>query len=144
MGGAGAALCSQGNVCQGVFGLDGLTGSGTPEAEVGVATFTSCSGSPCSGTIMRTDGLPAYYLDQNAGGTVGSISYPSGTYSIDATCGPLNSACGRVTVNLSGAPHQPVWYLVSQTQAFVVGTDPDVTQGTLQSQTGAPFTVATL
>ena len=63
-----------------------------------------------NGNITRTDGLPAYYTDQNVGGTVSQVTYASGTYSVDATCGSITTPCGRVTVNLSGYD-EPVWYL---------------------------------
>jgi hypothetical protein len=39
-----------------------------------------------------------------------------------------------VTVNLSGAPTQPVWYLSSANQAFAIDTNPSVMAGTLQVQ----------
>lgn len=140
--GGGPTLCKTGDVCQGVLELNGLSSSGTPEAEVGVVSF----GPPDQNghNIIRTDGLPAYYTDQNVGGTVGSNSYTTGTFSVDASCGPLASPCGRVTVNLDGATYQPVWYVASQSQAFVVGTDPNVTQGTIQPQAGTGFALASL
>jgi hypothetical protein len=47
-------------------------------------------------------------------------------------------------VTLQGDANPPVWYLVGTGQGFVVGTDPDVTQGMMQPQSGAPFTVASL
>ena len=134
----GFVLCKQGTTCQSVVQLDGIASGGVPEAEVGVVTVDG------SGNIMRTDGLPGYYADQSVGGAPGSVSYASGTYSLDPTCGPISTACGRITVNLQGASNQPVWYLVTTGQAFVVGTDPEVSQGTLQGQTAYPYDLTSL
>jgi len=140
--GGAPALCKPGDTCQGVLELNAISSGGAPEAQVGVVSFAPPD--QMGHNIIRSDGLPAYYTDQSTGGTLTSNSYPIGTGSIDATCGPLATPCGRVTVTLQGATYNPVWYLTSETQAFVVGTDPDVTQGTLQPQTGTPFTVASL
>ena len=138
-GGGGIVLCKSGTACQNVLELDGTNTNNTvAEAEIGVMSVDG------GGNITRTDGLPAYYLDQNNGGTLGSIQYTSGTYSIDPTCGTISTPCGRITVNLTGATNQPVWYLVTTGQAFFVGTDPDVTQGTVQPQSGSPFLVSGL
>ena len=117
---------------QTVLEMDGVAtsnGSPAPAAAVGVATFDG------AGNIARTDGLSGYYTDESDGGTLNTVQYPSGTYSVDATCGPINQPCGRVTVNLTGAPTQPVWYLFSTNQAFALDTNAAVMAGTLQPQT---------
>ncbi len=118
----------------------GLTSAG-PDVSVGVATFDG------NGNITRQDGKPGYFTDENDAGTASQNSY-DGTYNVDPTCGSITSACGRVTVNLtnSGQPiqYQPVWYLVTKNEAFIVGTDPGVTSGQFSPQSGAPFTVASL
>jgi large repetitive protein len=115
---------------QSVLELNGLTNSGSaPSAAIGVATFDG------AGNIARTDGLNAYYTDESDGGTVSTVTYTSGTYNVDATCGTITQACGRVTVTLTGAPTQPVWYLVTVNQAFSVDTNAGVMAGTLQAQT---------
>jgi Putative Ig domain len=115
---------------QSVVALNGLTSSGTaPSAAIGVATFDG------AGNIARTDGLNAYYTDESDGGTLSTVTYPSGTYNVDPTCGLITQPCGRVTVSLTGAPTQPVWYLVNTNQAFALGTDSGVMSGTLQAQT---------
>jgi hypothetical protein len=114
---------------QSVLELNGLTASGSaPAAAVGVASFDG------AGNIARTDGLNGYYTDESDGGTLSPVSYASGTYSVDATCGSISQACGRVTVTLTGAPTQPVWYLVNTNQAFALDTNPGVMSGTLQAQ----------
>ncbi|HSY13935.1 MAG TPA: putative Ig domain-containing protein [Verrucomicrobiae bacterium] len=117
---------------QSVLALNGTaTGSGglVPSAAVGSVTFDG------AGNIARTDGLNAYYTDESDGGTVSTVQYASGTYNVDPTCGTISSACGRVTVNLSGAPTQPVWYLINTNQAFSMDTNAGVTTGSLQAQT---------
>jgi hypothetical protein len=115
---------------QSVVALNGLTSSGTaPSAAIGVATFDG------AGNVARTDGLNAYYTDESDGGTLSTVTYPSGTYNVDPTCGLITQPCGRVTVSLTGAPTQPVWYLVNTNQAFALGTDSGVMSGTLQAQT---------
>ena len=117
---------------QSVIQLNGVAtnnGSPVPSAAVGVVTFDG------AGNIARTDSLAPYYTDEDDGGVVSAVSYASGTYNVDTTCGSIQSACGRVTVNLTGAPTQPVWYLTGSNQAFVVDTNASVTSGLLQSQT---------
>ena len=115
---------------------------GLPDISAGVATFDG------AGNIARTDGLPGYChrREQRRNGQPDSIA--SGTYNVDPTCGiPLiNSACGRVTVTLTGVTNPPVWYLVSTDQAFVVGTDPSVTAGSFVQQTvpGSGFSIASI
>ncbi len=115
---------------QSVLALNGLTNSGSsPSAAVGVATFDG------AGNIARTDGLNAYYTDESDGGILSTVSYAGGTYNVDPTCGSINQPCGRVTVSLTGAPTQPVWYLVTINQAFVLDTNTGVMAGALQAQT---------
>lgn len=121
---------------QSVVNLDGIAtsmGPTTPSAAIGVVAFDG------NGNIVgptATDGtvLPGYYTDESDGGTVSTVQYTTGTYNVDATCGPVNQPCGRVTVNLSGAPTQPVWYLSAPNQAFAVDTNPGVMAGNLQVQ----------
>jgi Putative Ig domain len=105
------------------------TVSGTPVAQgqVGILTTTG------SGSLTLS-------ADLNTGGAASSAS---------SQCSP--TACtysvqtgGRVTLVNSGFQiSDPVLYLVSQNQAFIVGTDPAVTFGFMESQSG-PFTSASL
>jgi large repetitive protein len=61
--------------------------------------------------------------------SVGAPTSGSGTYTV--------SANGRVTLSGSGiASPDPVLYLVSTNEAFIVGTDSDVTFGFMESQSG--------
>lgn len=117
----------------------------TPSAAVGVVAFDG------NGNIVgptATDGtvLSGYYTDESDGGTLSTVQYTSGTYNVDATCGLLTTPCGRVTVNLAGAPTQPVWYLSSANQAFAVDTNPSVMAGTLQLQSvpGSLFNIGAI
>jgi hypothetical protein len=130
--GSSPTLCKSGDMCQGVLELSGTATSGSntvSEVELGVASVDG------SGNFMRNDQLPPYYVDQDIAGALTSVSSSGGTYSIDSSCGPnFPHACGRVTINLQGVTNQPVWYLVSTGQAYVVGGDADVLQGTLQPQ----------
>jgi hypothetical protein len=127
---------------QSVIELDGVSaaGSTTPAAQIGVVAYDG------SGNIAGPSGsgLAGYFTDESVGGTLSQPSYATGTYSLDSTCGLVTFACGRVTVNLSGATYQPVWYVVSTNQAFAVGTEPGVMAGTLQPQTvpSSGFTLA--
>jgi hypothetical protein len=114
---------------QSVVELNGLTSNGSsPAAAIGVATFDG------AGNIARTDGLSAYYTDESDAGILSTVQYTGGTYNVDATCGSLSQPCGRVTVTLTGAPTQPVWYLVNTNQAFALDTNAGVMSGTLQAQ----------
>jgi len=139
---ANSSLTCQGPGACSVIELNGLTSAG-PDASVGVATFDG------NGNITRQgiDSLPGYFTDESNAGTASQNSY-GGTYSVDATCGMITSACGRVTVNLTdnGQPiaHQPVWYLVTKNAGFVVGSDPAVTSGQFLPQSGAPFGLSSL
>ncbi len=121
--------CSGPGACV-VVQLQGLSTSG-PDAQIGVMTFDG------NGNITRSgiDSLPGYFTDENNAGTASQNSY-NGTYSVASN--------GRVTVTLTSAPYQPVWYLVTKNQGFVLGSDPSVTSGQFSPQTGAPYTIASL
>ena len=110
-----------------------------PSAAVGVATFDG------AGNIARTDGVSGYYTDESDGGNLSTVQYATGTYNVDPTCGPIQQTCGRVTVNLTGAGTQPVWYLVRPNQAFALDTNAGVIRN-LATAIGSPggFTIAAL
>ncbi len=127
---------------QSVMQLNAINSTGSsplPDISVGVASFDG------AGNIARTDGLAGFFTDENNAGVVSQNSF-NGTYNVDATCGSITTPCGRVTVSLTGATNNPVWYLVSTNQAFVVGTDPGVTAGSLVQQNvpNSGFTIAAL
>jgi len=134
-----SALTCQAPAACAVIQQSGLNSSG-PDASLGVVTFDG------NGNITRSDGKPGYFTDEDDAGTVSQNSF-NGTYNVDATCGSI-TACGRVTVTLNNngtpIPYQPVWYLITKNEAFIVGTDPGVSSGQFIPQSGAPFTVASL
>jgi hypothetical protein len=103
------------------------------QAEVGV--LNSAPTGNGSGTV----GFLA--ADRNCGGTLTQLSSPQGgTYSIDETT-------GRTTVSIplsDGTTYAPVMYLVASNEAFLIGTDPGVSFGFVQGQTGGPFSAASL
>ncbi len=107
----------------GVFETTALDTPSTSQAQVGLFT-TAGSG---SSTLSS---------DLNTGGTLTSGS-GNGTYSVATT--------GRVTLSSSGfQTSDPVMYLVSPNQAFIVGTDAAVTFGLMEPQSGAPFSNVSL
>ena len=121
---------------QSIVELDGIAasmGPTVPAAAVGVIAFDG-NGNIVGPTAADGTVLPGYYTDESDGGTASTVQYTNGTYNVDTTCGPITQPCGRVTVNLSGAPTQPVWYLSAPNQAFAVDTNPGVMAGTLQVQ----------
>lgn len=88
--------------------------------------------------LFTTDGTSSSTLsaDENTGGTLSSPS-ATGSYSVAGN--------GRVTLTGSGiASSDPVLYLAGPNQAFVIGTDANVTFGFMELQTGSSFTNSSL
>lgn len=83
--------------------------------------------------FLTTDGAGNWsvFLDQNKGGTLTQQS-DAGRYSVASN--------GRMTLG----SQSPIFYLVSQNQAFFIGTDQSVEFGFLDPQTGGPFSNASL
>jgi hypothetical protein len=54
------------------------------------------------------------------------------------------SSNGRVTLTSKGGAGVPVFYLVAQNQAFVIGTNNGVDSGTMEPQTGSNFAAGAL
>ena len=103
--------------------LDTSGGGSTPVSQVGLVTTNG------SGSLTLSS-------DLNTGGTLTSPA-SAGTYSV--------LPAGRVTLTNSGiASTDPVLYLVSQNRGFIVGTDPNVTFGFIEAQSGQPFANASL
>ncbi len=140
LGGASGAFTNASLKGQSLIELDGIASGNVSSAAVGVATFDG------AGNIARTDGVSGYYTDQSDGGTLSTVQYTTGTYNVDTSCGQIQQSCGRVTVNLPGAPTQPVWYLISANLGFALDTNPGVAYGTLQPQSAPTggFTIAAL
>ena len=84
--------------------------------------------------------------DQNSGGTVTQPS-GSGTYNV-ATNGRVsvtpNASTGSGFQNTTPTSPQPVFYMVTDNEAFIVGTDSAVSFGLMTVQSGLPFTAASL
>ena len=94
---------------------------GSPEA-VGVAGLFNGDGT----TDGNGFGNASVLFDQNTAGTLAQQQVAGGQYKVV-------SQNGRVTLNgFGGTP--PVLYLVGQNQAFVVGTDANVSSGVLAQQ----------
>ncbi|MGA8150578.1 MAG: putative Ig domain-containing protein [Terriglobales bacterium] len=103
--------------------LETSVASSTPQSQLGLFTATSATNDV------------SVSADQNSGGTMSSLS-SSGTYSVAAN--------GRITLTNSGiAAQDPVLYLVGPSQGFIIGSDPGVIFGFMESQT-PPFTAASL
>lgn len=118
-----------------VFEVTALNAS-TPESQVGIFNASS-------GILNLTS-------DQNSGGTLTSLCSGTptqcgpGTYSI----GPTN---GRVTLTDSGFQNsqtpqnlQPVLYMVTTGQAFIIGTDTAVSFGFMTPQTVMQYSATSL
>ena len=117
-------------------------------------------------SVFEVNGLDP--SGSNAQGQVGIFNASSGTFSLTSdqnTAGVLTSPCsgtqncspgtysvasnGRVTLTDSGFQNssptsQPVLYMVSDNQAFILGTDSAVTFGFMTPQSGLPFSDASL
>jgi hypothetical protein len=113
--------------------LNALDTNGAVDVTAGLFVGKGVSGNTCQGG--KSDPATFNY-DENQGGTSSLQQTSSGTYCVDKTT-------GRVTLTpFSSGPFvtPPVFYMVKGGQAFVVGTDPAVTSGFLEQQTGSPFT----
>jgi hypothetical protein len=104
---------------------------------LGVQSLNNSSIGEITGGIFTTNGSGAasFGFDDNLGGTL-STETGSGTYSV--------SSNGRVTLTGVGGNHQPVFYLISQNQGFVIGSDNAVAFGQFYPQTGSSFTNASI
>jgi hypothetical protein len=145
-----SALCpgqnNWNNFClsTGVAELNALDTNAAVDVTAGLFVGQGVSGHTCS---SGQNGSPQYdpatfTYDENQGGTCDGATCgqqplsSQGTYCVD-------KMTGRVTLTAFNAgpfATPPVFYLVGENQAFVVGTDPAVTSGYLESRTGSPFT----
>jgi Putative Ig domain len=115
-----------------VLELDAVNPNGTPQADIAAGLFAGDG-----------NGNATINYDQNNAGTVSLQQTSSGTYSLDTS----GQKTGRVS--LSGFSTQfgatpPVLYLYGLSSAFVVGTDPETTSGTLEPQSGSPYSNASV
>ena len=113
-----------------VIELQGVGGGGSsPQATAGFITTNG------AGTFSIS-------ADQNQGGTMGTLC-GSGTYSV-ASNGRMTLTSFTQCGGGGSGGNTPVFYLVAENQAFVVGTDNSVTSGIMTPQVGSGFTVASL
>lgn len=105
-----------------VMELNGVSSStGSADVQLGVSDFDG------NGNISL------FQTDENNGGMETENSF-TGTYIVDPNT-------GRVSVTLTGASSQPVWYLVGVNSGFVIGTDASATEGLFEPQSNGPFSL---
>ncbi len=87
------------------------------------------------------NGSATFNWEENDGGTF-TRQFSQVTYSIDGS----GQKSGRIVLGASIGPFSPhrVLYLFAANTAFAVGMDAKVTSGTLQPQSGAPFSNASI
>ena len=102
----------------------GLGTNGGNDTIISQATFT-------------TNGNANLTSDENNNGTLGTEQVTAATFIIASN--------GRTTISGSGVGmHPPILYLIDSNSAFIVGTDPAVSFGFLEKQTGGPFSDASI
>jgi hypothetical protein len=108
-----------------ILGVQSVDNSGvSPVGDVTGGLFTA-----------NGSGSASIGFDDNHGGIL-STETGSGTYSVASN--------GRVTLTGIGGNHQPVFYLVSQNQGFIIGTDNAVAFGQFYPQSGSSFNNASI
>jgi hypothetical protein len=118
-----------------VFDSAALTGasvaSGTGLDKVNSSAFAGLLASPGDGTV-------SFDYDENDGGTVNSVAFAQGSYTV--------SSVGRASFTFNGAPSPrlAVAYLTGSGQGFIMGSDAAVTTGLLEQQEPGPFTNASV
>jgi hypothetical protein len=111
-----------------VFELAALEGS-TTESQIG--------------QFMGSGGTFSVTSDQNTASTLTSPS-GTGTYSIGSNGRVMLATTTSSGFQNSTTTSQPVLYLVTTNQAFIIGTDTAVSFGFMTPQFGSPFTTASL
>jgi hypothetical protein len=111
-----------------VFELAALEGS-TTESQIG--------------QFMGSGGTFSVTSDQNTASTLTSPS-GTGTYSIGTNGRVMLATTTSSGFQNSTTTSQPVLYLVTTNQAFIIGTDTAVSFGFMTPQFGSPFTTASL
>ena len=106
--------------------------NGTPLADITAGIFNAGG-----------NGNATLNSDQNDGGTLSLQQSSTGTYAIDTS----GAKTGRVT--LTGFSAQfgatpPVLYLDGPNAGYLVGTDPQVTSGLMEIQSGSPYNNASV
>ncbi|MGO9647906.1 MAG: beta strand repeat-containing protein [Terriglobales bacterium] len=127
------------------FGASALSGTSVLQTSAISGSGASAVGQSQVG-LFSGDGGGNFTVntDENTGNTNenlrGTLSSPSCTGSYSS----IGTSTGRTTLSYSGpACAESVLYMVSTNQAFVMGTDANVTFGFMENQSG-PFTTASL
>lgn len=135
---------SRQNLTQTGWSLTSLQGAGVMELNA-VDPNGGTSLADISAGLFTADGNGNATLnsDQNDGGTLSLQQSSSGTYAIDTS----GEKTGRVT--LGGFSTQfgttpPVLYLYGPNAGYLVGTDPQVTSGIMEIQSGSPYNNASV
>jgi hypothetical protein len=116
----------------------------TPAADVTAGLLVG-KGSSNNNCQNNNYDAATFTFDRNQGGTCngGMCAQPQSSQGMYC----VNKSTARVTLTgFSGAfgATPPIFYLVKTGQAFVVGTDPAVTSGYIEPQSGSPFTNTSL
>jgi hypothetical protein len=109
---------------------------------IGTETFDGTTSEVRAG-LITTDGAGSFTvsMDDNDGGVESAYTL-TGTYNIEQN--------GRTTVGATTCsngpcpPYSPIFYLVNQNEAFVVGTSQELDFGKMVPQSGSNFTNASL
>jgi hypothetical protein len=117
--------------------LNAVDTNGAADVTAGLFVGNGVAGNNCQSNNYD----PATFnFDENQGGTSNLNQSSTGTYCVDKTT-------GRVTLtpfNIGPFATPPVFYMVKGGVAFAVGTDPAVTAGILEEQTGSPFSASSI
>lgn len=118
-----------------VAGLNALDENGAVDVTASLFAASGSSGNNCQ---INYD-TATFNYDENQSGTFSQQS-STGFCCVDKTTGrvKLKSFSGQF------GKFPPVFYLVKSNQGFVVGTDPAVTSGYFEQQTGSPFTTGSV
>jgi hypothetical protein len=117
--------------------LNARDSQGAADVTAGLFTGQGGSGNNCQ---SKNFDPATFNFDENHGGTGNLAQSSTGTYCVD-------KATGRVTLTaFSTGPFTvaPVFYMVKSGQAYVLGMDNGVTSGTIEPQTGSPFSASSV
>jgi len=115
-----------------VVELNAVDTNGAADVTAGLFVGNGVAGNNCQGSNYDT---ATFSFDENQGGTSNLNQSSTGTYCVD-------KVTARVTLKpFTTGPFvvPPVLYMVKTGQAFVVGTDPAVTSGSFEPQSGSKF-----
>ncbi len=115
-----------------VAGLNAFDTNGAVDVTAGLFIGKGTAGNNCQGNQYD----PATFTyDENQGGSLSQQQSSTGTYCVNKTTGRVN----LLTFSGQFGKFPPVFYMVKGGRAFVVGTDPAVTSGSIEQQVDSPF-----